>query len=111
MPPCGARSRRRSSWSWPPRSARAATSPAAPAGLSQRDENANAERADRALAPTPPRVTGATSTGRREWTSTLVPRYQRPLAEVNTAVLATYLAGGNTRWIRGAWRRCSTARR
>ena len=34
--------------------------------------------------------------------STLVPRYQRRLREVNEAVLATYLAGGNTRRIRGA---------
>ena len=48
-----------------------------------------------------PRATVATSTDRKEWRSTLVPRYQRRL-EVNTAVLATYLAGGNTRRIRGA---------
>ncbi len=55
-----------------------------------------------ALALSLPRATVATSTGRQEWRSTLVPRYQRRLAEVNTAVLATYLAGGNTRRIRGA---------
>ena len=55
-----------------------------------------------ALALSLPRATMVTSTGRQEWRSTLVPRYQRRLAEVNTAVLATYLAGGNTRRIRGA---------
>jgi putative transposase len=55
-----------------------------------------------ALALTLPRATMATGTGRREWTSTVVPRYQRRLQEINTAVLATYLAGGNTRRIRGA---------
>jgi transposase-like protein len=49
-----------------------------------------------------PRGTLFTPTGEREWTSTLVPRYQRRLLEVNEAVLATYLAGGNTRRIRGA---------
>jgi len=49
-----------------------------------------------------PRGTMFTSAGEREWTSTLVPRYQRRLREVNEAVLATYLAGGNTRRIRGA---------
>jgi len=55
-----------------------------------------------AMALTLPRASVETSTGRQEWRSTLVPRYQRRLAEVNTAVLATYLAGGNTRRIRGA---------
>jgi putative transposase len=38
----------------------------------------------------------------REWTSVLVPRYQRRLRELNEAVVATYLAGGNTRRLRGA---------
>jgi len=38
----------------------------------------------------------------KEWTSRIVPRYQRRLPEVNEAVVATYLAGGNTRRIRGA---------
>jgi putative transposase len=37
-----------------------------------------------------------------EWRSTIVPRYQRRLREVNEAVIATYLAGGNQRRIRGA---------
>jgi hypothetical protein len=32
----------------------------------------------------------------------LLPRYQRRLREVNEAVVATYLAGGNTRRLRGA---------
>jgi transposase-like protein len=41
-------------------------------------------------------------TGAKEWTSLIVPRYQRRMPEVNEAVIATYLAGGNTRRIRGA---------
>jgi putative transposase len=40
--------------------------------------------------------------GTTEWASTIVPRYQRRVREVNEAVIATYLAGGNTRRIRGA---------
>ena len=40
--------------------------------------------------------------GAKEWTSSIVPRYQRRMPEVNEAVLAKYLAGGNTRRIRGA---------
>jgi len=32
----------------------------------------------------------------------ILPRYQRRLPEVNEAGVATYLAGGNTRRIRGA---------
>jgi transposase-like protein len=51
------------------------------------------------LALTVPR---ATLFNGREWTSTLLPRYQRRLPEVNEAIAATYLAGGNTRRIRGA---------
>lgn len=43
-----------------------------------------------------------TVNGEQEWVSALVPRYQRRLREVNEAVMATYLAGGNTRRIRGA---------
>jgi transposase-like protein len=38
----------------------------------------------------------------REWTSRIVPRYHRRMPEVNEAIVATYLAGGNTRRIRGA---------
>ena len=48
------------------------------------------------------RVPRATQFGGREWTSALLPRYQRRLPEVNEAMAATYLAGGNTRRIRGA---------
>jgi transposase-like protein len=48
------------------------------------------------------RVPRATLFGGREWTSALLPRYQRRLPEVNEAIAATYLAGGNTRRIRGA---------
>ena len=51
------------------------------------------------LALTVPR---ATLFDGREWTSALLPRYQRRLPEVNEAIAATYLAGGNTRRIRGA---------
>ena len=40
--------------------------------------------------------------GATEWTSTIVPRYQRRMPDVNEAIIATYLAGGNTRRIRGA---------
>jgi putative transposase len=54
------------------------------------------------LALAVPRATVFTPTGPREWTSALLPRYQRRLREVNEAVVATYLAGGNTRRVRGA---------
>ena len=53
---------------------------------------------------TVPRARLFTPTGRREWASTLLPRYQRRLREVNEAVVATYLAGANTRRLRGALR-------
>jgi transposase-like protein len=54
------------------------------------------------MALTLPRAT-MVATGRgQEWTSTIVPRYQRRMREVNEAVSATYLGGGNTRRIRGA---------
>ena len=49
-----------------------------------------------------PRATLFRGAGGTEWTSTIVPRYQRRMPEVNEAVIATYLAGGNTRRIRGA---------
>src|SRR5581483_10154485 len=51
-----------------------------------------------------PRATLFTAAGEREWRSALVPRYQRRLPEVNAAVVATYLAGGNQRRIRAALR-------
>jgi transposase-like protein len=55
------------------------------------------------LALTLPRgVVFTAAGGATEWASTIVPRYQRRVREVNEAVLATYLAGGNTRRIRGA---------
>jgi Transposase, Mutator family len=54
------------------------------------------------LALTVPRATVFTPTGSREWRSALLPRYHRRLREVNEAVVATYLAGGNTRRLRGA---------
>jgi transposase-like protein len=54
------------------------------------------------LALTLPRGTVFTAAGPKEWTSRLVPRYQRRLREVNEAVLGTYLAGANTRRLRGA---------
>jgi len=49
-----------------------------------------------------PRATLFRAANATEWTSTIVPRYQRRMPEVNEAILATYLAGGNTRRIRGA---------
>jgi putative transposase len=54
------------------------------------------------LALTLPRARLFIPTGQREWASTLLPRYQRRLREVNEAVVAVYLAGGNTRRLRGA---------
>jgi len=55
------------------------------------------------VALTLPRATlfrGAGET--KEWASRIVPRYQRRMPEVNETVVATYLAGGNTRRIRSA---------
>jgi transposase-like protein len=49
-----------------------------------------------------PRATLFRGARAKEWTSTIVPRYQRRMPEVNEAIIATYLAGGNTRRIRGA---------
>ena len=51
-----------------------------------------------------PRATLRTAAGQTEWRSGLVPRYERRLPEVNAAVVATYLAGGNQRRIRAALR-------
>jgi putative transposase len=53
------------------------------------------------MALTLPRATMVATGGGQEWTSAIVPRYQRRMREVNEAVIATYLAGGNTRRIRG----------
>ena len=63
------------------------------------------------LALTLPRATLFRPAGAKEWTSAMLPRYQRRMREVNEAVVATYLAGGNTRRIRGALQRCSERRR
>src|SRR5207237_213831 len=49
-----------------------------------------------------PRATLFRGASAKEWTSTIVPRYQRRMPEVNEAIVATYLAGGNTRRVRGA---------
>src|SRR3989441_7774823 len=55
------------------------------------------------VALTLPRATLFSGAGDvKEWTSRIVPRYQRRIPEVNEAVIATYLVGGNTRRIRGA---------
>lgn len=54
------------------------------------------------MALTLPRATLAAADREQEWVSTLVPRYQRRMREVNEAVVGTYLAGGNQRRIRGA---------
>jgi putative transposase len=54
------------------------------------------------VALTLPRASLFSVAGTKEWRSQIVPRYQRRMPEVNEAVIATYLAGGNTRRIRGA---------
>src|SRR5947208_104147 len=54
------------------------------------------------LALTVPRATLAGPGREQEWASTIVPRYQRRMREVNEAIVGTYLAGGNQRRIRGA---------
>ena len=54
------------------------------------------------VALTLPRATLFSGAGDvKEWTSRIVPRYQRRIPEVNEAVIATYLAGGKTCRIRG----------
>src|SRR5262249_45578558 len=45
----------------------------------------------------------------KEWTSRIVPRYHRRMPEVNEAIVGTYLAGANTRRIRGALQPLLTA--
>jgi hypothetical protein len=52
-----------------------------------------------------PRATLFNVPGAKEWTSAIIPRYQRRMPEVNEGVVATYRAGGNTRRIRGALQR------
>src|SRR5712664_1796589 len=55
------------------------------------------------VALTLPRATLFSGAGdAKEWTSRIVPRYQRRMPEVNEACVATCLAGGNPRRIRGA---------
>ena len=51
---------------------------------------------------TVPRATLFTESGKREWSSQLLPRYQRRMPELNEAIIATYLSGANTRRIKGA---------
>ena len=51
-----------------------------------------------------PRARVFTPTGKQEWASKLVPRYQRRVREVNESVLAAYLSGANTRRIARALR-------
>jgi putative transposase len=51
-----------------------------------------------------PRATMNTTGGREEWRSTVVPRYQRRMREINEAVAGVYLSGSNTRRIKGALR-------
>jgi transposase-like protein len=49
-----------------------------------------------------PRARVQTATGRAEWRSEVLPRYQRRTARVDEAILGVYLAGGNSRRIRAA---------
>jgi putative transposase len=51
-----------------------------------------------------PRATLFAEGGEREWASKVLPRYQRRLPEINDALVAAYLAGANTRRIKGALR-------
>jgi putative transposase len=53
---------------------------------------------------TVPRATLFAEDGEREWASKVLPRYQRRLPEINEALVEAYLAGANTRRIRGALR-------
>lgn len=53
-------------------------------------------------AVTVPRARLRTGTGSTEWQSQTLPRYQRRTARVDEAILGVYLAGGNSRRIRGA---------
>jgi putative transposase len=58
----------------------------------------------RPLALTVPRATLFAPGGEREWSSKVLPRYQRRLPELNEAIAGAYLAGTNTRRIKGALR-------
>jgi putative transposase len=49
-----------------------------------------------------PRARLRSESGPREWRSKTVPRYQRRTARVDEAILGLYLAGANTRRVRGA---------
>jgi putative transposase len=49
-----------------------------------------------------PRARLRTKEGTTEWHSQMLPRYQRRTARVDEAILGVYLAGGNSRRIRGA---------
>lgn len=51
-----------------------------------------------------PRAKLFTPRGEEEWSSKLLPRYQRRLPEINEALAAAYLAGVNTRRVKGALR-------
>jgi putative transposase len=53
---------------------------------------------------TVPRGTLFTQSGECEWSSSLLPRYQRRMSEANQAIVATYLSGDNTRRNKGALR-------
>jgi putative transposase len=49
-----------------------------------------------------PRARLRNESGPREWRSKTIPRYQRRTARVDEAILGLYLAGANTRRVRGA---------
>jgi len=51
-----------------------------------------------------PRGTLFTPGGESEWSSKIVPRYERRMPELNEAILSTYLSGANTRRLKGALR-------
>src|SRR5437660_2767192 len=100
---CGSRSKRRCTKSWRSRSAPGVTSGTAhDAGTRNGVKTRTLTGPTGPMALTLPRATLAGPGREQEWASSIVPRYQRRMREVNEAVIATYLAGGNTRRIRGA---------
>jgi hypothetical protein len=88
-------SRRRCTKSCAPRSGDPLRAQHRSTRLSQRDQDPHANGTDGPVPLTLPRAT--LFAGAQEWTSRIVPRYQRRMPEVNEAIVATYLAGGKLR--------------
>lgn len=99
---CGARSRRRWRRNWPRRWARAYERTDARRGYRYGRKARTLTGPTGPLALTLPRGVVFAAGDATELTSRIVLRCQRRMGEVNEAVVATYLAGGNTWRIRGA---------